>query len=113
VLSPVGELGRYVEEVDSGLWSPLDEFMDECFIGCVVSEGSDHIGIDGIMEFVPFLGEPPDVILEAFPALLGTPLTVLGAPWAFVGALEISDEGLTVVGLVMDGATWQVLKLGP
>jgi hypothetical protein len=45
-------------------------------------------------EVIPFMGEPPDVIQETFPALLGAPLEVQRAPRAFLGSLEISDEGL-------------------
>lgn len=42
---PIGELGRYVEEVGCSLWLPLRKSMDKCFVGCVVSERNYHIGI--------------------------------------------------------------------
>jgi hypothetical protein len=110
---PIDELGRYVEEVDSSLWFPLAEFMDECFVGGVVSEGTYHVVVGGVREIVPLLEEPPDVILETFSALLGAPLEVPRASRAFVGALKISDEGLPKVGPVVDGVAWQVSKPGP
>lgn len=56
----------------------------------VLSEGTYHVGVGGVGEFVPLLGEPPDVIPKAFPALLGASLEVPRTPTAFLGSLEIS-----------------------
>jgi hypothetical protein len=70
---PVGELGRYVEEVGSCPWSPPPKLMDECLFGCAVSEGAHHVGVG---KFIPFLGKPPNVIPKAFPASLGAHVEV-------------------------------------
>jgi hypothetical protein len=103
---PVSKLGRYFEEIDSGHWSPSPKLVNERLIGGVISQGTHYVGVSGIGEFIYFLGEPPDVILEAFPALLGAPLKVPKAPRALVVGLEVSNEGLTEVDLVMDGVGW-------
>jgi hypothetical protein len=73
---PVSELGRYVEDIDGHLWSPSSELMDEGLVGGVVGEGTHHIDIGGIGEFIPFMREPLYVVLEALIALLGAPLEV-------------------------------------
>lgn len=87
--------------------------MDEHLVCGAISEGTHHVGVCSVGEFVSFLGESPNVISETLPTLLGTPLEVLGAPRALVGALEVFDEGRPEVGLVMDGPAWLVLKPGP
>lgn len=63
-----------------------------------------HVGVGGVREFILFLQEPSDVVLEALTALLGAPLEVPGSFWVLVGALKIPDEGPPEVGLVMYGA---------
>jgi hypothetical protein len=45
--------------------------MDKCFVGGAISEGTKYIGVGGIRKFIPLSGEPPDLILEGFPTLLG------------------------------------------
>ena len=55
------------EEVSGGLWLTSVKFVDESLVGGAVSEGTYHVDVDGVEEFVPCLGEPPDVIPEAFP----------------------------------------------
>jgi hypothetical protein len=70
-----------------------------------MSEGTYHIVVGGVREFVSLLGEPFDVILETLTALLGTSLEVPGAHRTFVGALEVFDESLPEVGLVVDGVS--------
>lgn len=87
--------------------------MDECFVGGAISEGTYHVGVGGIGEFIPLLGEALDVILEAFLALPGAPLEIPVAPKEFVSAMEDSHKGLTEFDQVMDGAARQVRKLGP
>jgi hypothetical protein len=89
------------------------EFMDESLVGGAISEGTYHVDVGGIEEFISLLGEPMDVTLKTLAALLGTSLEVLRAPKAFVGALEISDKSLPEVGPVVDGADWQMLEPGP
>lgn len=91
---PVSELGRYVEEVGGHHWSPPSELVDKGLVGGVVGEGTHHIGVGGVGEFVPFLREPLYVVPKALTALMGAPLEVPGAPGMLVGALKILDEGL-------------------
>lgn len=110
---PVGELGRYVKEIGSCSWPPSPQLVDERLIGSAVGEGAHHVGVGGVGEFVSLLGEPPNVIPEAFPILLGAPLKVPGALGALVGALEVLDEGLPEVDPVVDGAGWQMFEPGP
>jgi hypothetical protein len=56
--------------------------VDKFFVGGVIGESTYYVGVGGIEEFVSLLGEPSDVIPEAFPALLGALLEVLRAPRA-------------------------------
>lgn len=58
----VSELSRYVEEVGYYSLSPSPKFMDDCLIGCVVGEDTYHVSVGGIVELIPFLGKPLDVI---------------------------------------------------
>jgi hypothetical protein len=109
----VNERGRYVEEISGALQSLLTKLVDKSLVGGAINEGTNHGDVGGVGEFVSFLGEPSHVIPKTLPALLGTPLKVLGAPKAFVGALEVSGKCLLEVDPVIDGATWQVLKPGP
>jgi hypothetical protein len=66
--------------------------MDKRLIGSAMGEGSHHVGVSGIGKFIPFLGEPLDVITEAFPILLCAPLEALGVPRAPIGAQEVSTK---------------------
>lgn len=102
----VHEFGRDVEEVGCGPWSPASELVDERLIRGAISKGTHYVGVRGVGELILLLGEPPDVVPKAFPALLDTPIEVPRAPKAFVGALEIPDEGLPEVGPVVNRAAW-------
>jgi hypothetical protein len=66
--------------------------MDKCFVGGAISEGTKYIGVGGIRKFIPLSGEPPDLILEGFPTLLGALLMAPWAPRMFIRALEISTK---------------------
>lgn len=68
--------------------------MNQRLVGSVVGEGANHDGIGGIGEFISLLGEPPNVVLEAFPGLLDALLEGPRGPRAFAGTLEITHEGL-------------------
>lgn len=70
----VGELGCYVEQVDSCSRSPSPKLVDKCHVGSVVGEGTCYVNVCGIEEFVSLLRKPLDVIPEARPILLGAPL---------------------------------------
>lgn len=72
-----------------------------------------HVGVGGVREFIIFLQEPPDVVLEALTALSGAPLEVPVSFGVLVGALKIPDEGPSEVGLVMYGVGRQMLEPGP
>jgi hypothetical protein len=74
--------------------------VDERLVGGALSEYTYYIGVG---DFVSFMGEPPDVVLETLPTVLGAPFEVLGAHRVFVGALEVLNEGLPEVRPVMDG----------
>jgi hypothetical protein len=50
--------------------------MDERLVDCTVGEGAHHVGVSGIEEFVPFLGEPLDLFPKAMPIPMGAPLEV-------------------------------------
>jgi hypothetical protein len=110
---PISKLGLYIEEVDGGLRSPSPELVDKRLVGGAISEGTYYINVGGIGEFIPFMGQPPDVVPKTLLALLGTPFEVLGAPKAFVGALEVFVEVFPEIRLVMDGVARQMLKQGP
>lgn len=81
-----------VKEVSGGLQLSTTEFMDKCFVGGAISEGTKYIGVGGIRKFIPLSGEPPDLILEGFPTLLGALLMAPWAPRMFIRALEISTK---------------------
>lgn len=87
--------------------------MNQRLVGSVVGEGANHVDIGGIGEFISLLGEPPDVVLEAFPALLDALLEAPRGPRAFAGTLKITHEGLFKVGLVVDSVARQVHEIGP
>lgn len=110
---PVSDLGRYVEKISSGIWSPSLKIVEERLVGGVVSEGTCYMGVGSVREFISFLGEPPDVVPEPFPSLLVAPIEVPGAPRMLVSTLEVFYEGLSEVGLVVDGVGWQILESGP
>jgi hypothetical protein len=80
------------------------ERVDEGLVGGVVGDGTHHVGVGGIREFVPFLREPLDLVSEALTALLGAPLEVSGDSGMLVGALKIPDEGLSEAGQVVYGS---------
>lgn len=109
----VSELGHDVEEVGCGFWPSAAELMIQSLIGGVVGECTNHIGIGGVVEFISLLGEPLDVISEAFLILLDVSFEVLRAPRLFVGALEITHEDLLEVDPIVDGAARQVFEPGP
>lgn len=87
--------------------------MNQRLVGSVVDEGANHVGIGGIGEFIYLLGEPSDVVPEAFPALLNALLKAPRSPREFAGTLEITHEDLFKVGLVVDSVARQVHELGP
>jgi hypothetical protein len=101
----VGELGCYVEQVDSCSWSPSPKLVDECLVGSVVGEGACYVSVCGIEEFVSLLRKPLDVISNDFSTLLGAPYEVSRASRELVGALDVSDEGLLEVGPIVDGTS--------
>jgi hypothetical protein len=68
----IDKIGHDVKEVCGGLQLSMTEFMDKCFVGGAISEGTKYIGVGGIGKFIPLSGEPPDLILEGFPTLLGS-----------------------------------------
>lgn len=106
----INEFGCYVKEVGGGPWLPASELMDECLVGGAIGEGAHHVGVCGIRKFVSLLGESPDVVSEAFPALLDASLEVPRTLRALVGALEISNEGFFEVNPVVDCSFRQMLK---
>lgn len=91
----------------------MAKLMNQCLVGGVIGEGTDHVSVGDIGEFVSLLGEPPDVILKAFSTLLNASLEVLRAPEAFISALEISHESVNEVGPLVEDSARQVLELGP
>lgn len=93
-----------------GSWLPGAELVNQRLVGSVVGEGANHVGIG---EFISLLGEPPDVVPEAFPTLLDALLEAPRGPRAFAGTLEITHEGLFKVSLVVDSVTRQVHEPGP
>lgn len=80
----ISELYRDVKEVGGGFWLSTTELMNECLVSDAVSEWTHHIRVGGIRKLIPLLGEPLDVVLEAYSALLDALLEVLRAPRAFV-----------------------------
>jgi hypothetical protein len=101
----VGELGCYVEQVDSCSRSPSPKLVDKCHVGSVVGEGTCYVSVCGIEEFVSLLRKPLDVISNDFSTLLGAPYEVSRASRELVGALDVSDEGLLEVGPIVDGTS--------
>jgi hypothetical protein len=52
---PVSELDCNVEEVSGHLWLPPSKLVDQGLIGGAVGEGTHHINVGGIREFISFL----------------------------------------------------------
>ena len=57
-------------------------------------EGSDHVGVDDVREFIALPGEAPDVPTEGLTSLLTAVLEVPWVPRALVCALEVIHEDL-------------------
>ena len=87
-----GVLGGDVQELPHRGWGLMAERMDECFIGCAVDEGIDHVGIGDVGELIALVGEALNVLLvglvSSLPAITKVPLVSKLS----VCALEVLDE---------------------
>ena len=55
-------MGGDVQELPCRVWGLMAERMDECFIGCAVDEGIDHVGIGDVRDLIALLREALDVL---------------------------------------------------
>jgi hypothetical protein len=103
--------GGDVEELFRGLWLLAAALVHQGLVSRARPERRYSVDVAYLWEFMAFLGEMPNVILQGLPLFLSTTLQIPRVARPYVRALEITGKYIIEIVPAIDRVFGQVIEL--